>query len=133
MTADVYTGKDLGTLEVIVTGEMVEHYMRGLDYHNDRDASRELGFRDTVIGGRMTLSCVTELLTRHFGRGFYLGGRLDAKFTNVLWPNEPFTTRGIITGRSAEGGRPRAEVTVFCEKDDGTKIIVANASALEGC
>jgi hypothetical protein len=80
----------------------------------------------------MTLSCVTELLTRQFGRGFYLGGRLDVKFTNVLWPGEPFTTRGIITGRSAEGDRTRAEVTVFCEKADGTKIIVANASALEG-
>ncbi len=35
----------------------------------------------------MTLSCVTELLTRHFGRGFYLDGRPDLKFTNVLWPN----------------------------------------------
>ena len=54
------------------------------------------------------------------------------KFTNVLWPNESFTTRGIITGRRVEGGRPRAEVTVFCEKPDGTKIVVASASALEG-
>jgi acyl dehydratase len=103
------------------------------NYHNDKDASRELGFRDTVIGGRMTLSCVTELLTRHFGRGFYLGGRLDVKFTNVLWPNEPFTTRGVLTGRSVEDGRTRARATVFCEKDDGTKIIVAEASALEDC
>jgi hypothetical protein len=70
-------------------------------------------------------------LTRHFGRGFYLGGRLDVKFTNVLWPDEPFTTRGIITGRRVENGQTRAEVTVFCEKADGTKIIVASASALE--
>ena len=71
-----------------------EFFYRSRNYHNDKDASKELGFGDTVIGGRMTLSCVTELLTRHFGRGFYLGGRLDVKFTNVLWPNEPFTTRG---------------------------------------
>jgi acyl dehydratase len=110
-----------------------EFFYRSRNYHNDKAASKELGFGDTVIGGRMTLSCVTELLTRHFGRGFYLGGRLDVKFTNVLWPNEPFTTRGIITGRRVEGGQTRAEVTVFCEKADGTKIIVANASALEGC
>ncbi len=54
------------------------------------------------------------------------------KFTNVLWPNEPFTPRGIITGRRVEGDQTRAEVTVFCEKADGTKVIVANASALEG-
>lgn len=53
------------------------------------------------------------------------------KFTNVLWPNEPFTTRGIITGRRADGSQTRADVTVYCEKVDGTKIIVAAASALE--
>jgi acyl dehydratase len=110
-----------------------EYFFRSRNYHNDKDASKALGFTDTVIGGRMTLSCVTELLTRHFGRGFYEHGRLDVKFTNVLWPNEPFTTRGIITGRRAEGDRMRADVTVYCEKADGTKIIVANASALEGC
>jgi acyl dehydratase len=110
-----------------------DFFYKSRNYHNDKDASKNLGFGDTVIGGRMTLSCVTELLTRHFGRGFYLGGRLDVKFTNVLWPNEPFTTRGIITGRSQEGGQTRAQVTVFCEKADGTKIIVATASALENC
>ena len=115
------------------TGAMCnEFFFRSRNYHNDKAASKELGFGDTVIGGRMTLSCATELLTRHFGRGFYLGGRLDVKFTNVLWPNEPFTTRGIITGRRVEGGQARADVTVFCEKADGTKIIVASASALEG-
>jgi hypothetical protein len=110
-----------------------EFFYKSRNYHNDKDASQELGFGDMVIGGRMTFSCVTELLTRHFGRGFYLGGHLDVKFTNVLWPNEPFTTRGIITGRSLEGGQTRAQVTVFCEKADGTKIIVATASALENC
>ena len=110
-----------------------EFFYKSRNYHNDKDASKELGFGDTVIGGRMTLSCVTELLTRHFGRGFYLGGTLDVKFTNVLWPNESFTTRGIITGRRVEDSRTRAEVTVFCEKDDGTKIIAATGSAFEHC
>lgn len=108
-----------------------EFFYKRRNYHNDKEASRELGFGNTVIGGRMTLSCVTELLTRHFGRGFYLGGKLDVKFTNVLWPNEPFTTRGVITGRTREDGGTRAHVTVSCEKADGTKIIVATASALE--
>jgi acyl dehydratase len=110
-----------------------EYFYKSLNYHNDKDASKNLGFGDVVIGGRMTLSCVTELLTRHFGRGFYLGGHLDVKFTNVLWPNEPFTVRGVITGRSTEDGRTRAQVAVFCEKADGTKIIVGTASALENC
>ena len=80
----------------------------------------------------MTLSCVTELLTRHFGRGFYQGGRLDVKFTNVLAGRALHHSRNHH-GRRAEGGQTRAEVTVSGEKADGTKIIVANASALESC
>jgi hypothetical protein len=53
------------------------------------------------------------------------------KFTNVLWPHEPFNTRGVITGRSVDNGKTRAQAAVFCEKADGTKIIVGTASALE--
>ncbi len=127
------TGEPL-SLEIkkAFTEEMCrEFFFTRLNYHNDKEASKELGFGDVVIGGRMTLSCITELLTRHFGRGFYLGGHVDVKFTNVLWPNEPFTTRGVITGRREAEGKTCADVAVFCEKADGTKIIVGSASALE--
>src|SRR2546427_917162 len=43
-----------------------EFFFRSRNYHNDKAASNELGFGDTVIGGRMTLSCVTELLDPAF-------------------------------------------------------------------
>jgi acyl dehydratase len=121
-------------LKKTFTEEMCDAFFyANRNYHNDKEESKKLGFSDVVIGGRMTISCVTELLTRHFGRGFYLGGHLDVKFTNVLWPNEPFTTRGVITGRTTADGKSRAQVAVFCEKADGTKIIVGTASAVENC
>jgi acyl dehydratase len=127
------TGEPLSLeLKKAFTVEMCnEYFYASRNYHNDKEASEKLGFNDVVIGGRMTLSCVTELLTRHFGRGFYLGGHLDVKFTNVLWPNEPFSVRGVITGRTVEDGTTRAQVAVFCEKANGTKVIVGTASALE--
>jgi acyl dehydratase len=119
-------------LKKTFTEEMCsEFFFASRNYHNDKEESKKLGFHDVVVGGRMTLSCITELLTQHFGRAFYLGGHVDVKFTNVLWPNEPFTTRGIITGHRTENGRSRADVAVFCEKADGTKIIVGTASAYE--
>ena len=34
MSTDVYPGKDLGTLEVVITDEMVQHYIKGLDEPN---------------------------------------------------------------------------------------------------
>ncbi|GIX49101.1 MAG: hypothetical protein KatS3mg131_3312 [Candidatus Tectimicrobiota bacterium] len=106
-------------------------FYTGRNYHNDRDEARKLGFPDIVIGGRMTLACVSELLTHHFGRGWFLGGRLDVKFTNVLWVNEPFTTRGVITGRQTTARGSEAQVAVWSEKADGTKVLVGTASALE--
>ena len=33
-TTGVYPGKDLGTLELLVTDDMVEHYIKGLDEPN---------------------------------------------------------------------------------------------------
>ena len=33
-TTDVYPGKDLGTLELRITDEMVQHYIKGLDAPN---------------------------------------------------------------------------------------------------
>jgi hypothetical protein len=127
------TGEPLSLeLKKTFTPEMCDAFFyASRNYHNDKEESKKLGFGDVVIGGRMTISCITELLTRHFGRGFYLGGHLDVKFTNVLWPHEPFTTRGVITGRTTADGKSRAQVAVFCEKADGTKIIVGTASALE--
>jgi hypothetical protein len=38
---------------------------------------------------------------------------------------------GVITGRRETEGKTYADVAVFCEKADGSKIIVGNASALE--
>src|SRR5947209_11645127 len=34
MATDVYPGKDLGTLELTITDEMVQHYIQGLDEPN---------------------------------------------------------------------------------------------------
>src|SRR3989441_5865425 len=34
ITTDVYPGKDLGTLELTITDEMVQHYIKGLDEPN---------------------------------------------------------------------------------------------------
>jgi hypothetical protein len=33
-TTEVYPGKDLGTLELTITDEMVQHYIKGLDEPN---------------------------------------------------------------------------------------------------
>lgn len=81
--------------------------------------------------GSLAVCLIGELMTRHFGRGFYYGGRADVKLTSVLRVGEAATARGLIVERRPEGKRIRAEVEVWCENADGTPIAAGTASALE--
>ena len=101
------------------------------NYHNDVEEARKLGFPDIVVQGMMSLCFVSEMLTSRFGAGWYSGGRMNVNLVNVLWQGDTVTARGRVREMTAEGGRRRAQLDVWCEKVDGTKVVVGTASALE--
>ena len=103
----------------------------GINYHTDADAARKLGFPEIVVQGMLSVCLIAEMMTRHFGLGFIVGGKFDLRLVNVLWAEETTGAQGRIIERRPEGKRTRAEVEVWCEKADGTKTIVGTASALE--
>ena len=94
------------------------------NYHTDRTASEDLGFEEVVVGGKMTLSYIGDMLDRNFGKNWYEGGNLDVKFTNIVWPGDKVTAHGVI---SEESTSDHSEVRVWMEKEDGTVTIVGNA------
>lgn len=100
------------------------------NYHNDLEAASDLGFPDIVVQGTLSLSYICELLTKRFGAGLFVGGRLDIKFVNVLWVGENISAKGALRELAREGGKERAQTTVWTEKDDGTVTIVGQASAV---
>lgn len=101
----------------------------GKNYHTDREEARKLGFPDVVVQGMMGICFLSELLTRRFGEGWFCGGKVAVNLVNVLWGGETVSARGVITDVTPEGGRRRAHLEVWCEKPDGTVIIVGSASA----
>lgn len=106
--------------------EMCGTFFHGnANYHTDRRAAEELGFEEVVVGGRMTMSYVGDLMDRHFGRSWFEGGELDIKFTNIVWPDDVVTAKAVITDET-DG---RANAAVWMEKEDGTVAIVGTASA----
>ena len=94
------------------------------NYHTDRAASEDLGFEEVVVGGKMTLSYIGDMLDRNFGKNWYEGGNLDVKFTNIVWPRDKVTAHGVI---SEESTSDHSKVRVWMEKEDGTVTIVGNA------
>lgn len=111
-----------------ITLEMCGAFFHGQrSYHTDRSASAELGFRDVVVGGRMTMSYIGHLLEREFGAAWWSSGRMDVKFTNIVWPGDSVTANAVITGPLP--GRPgRTGAFAWLEKPDGAVAVIANAS-----
>ncbi len=118
------TGRVLGEIERTVTLEMCGQFFHGSrSYHSNAEQSRELGFRDVVVGGRMTMGYVGELLEAALGERWTSSGDLLVKFTNVLWPDEAIRVRALALDEPGEDGRERVFASV--EKADGTVVLVA--------
>ena len=98
------------------------------NYHTSKEAAEELGFDQVVVGGRMTMSYVGDMLDRRFGKAWYESGKMDIKFTNITWPGDIVTPKAVITDETTENGEKRANIALWVEKEDGTVVIVGTAS-----
>ena len=102
------------------------------NYHNDVDEARKLGFPDIVVQGMMSLCFISQMMTERFGQGWWTGGKMNVNLVNVLWQGEHLTARGQVSEETSEGSRKRSLAQVWCEKADGTKVVVGIASAISG-
>ena len=124
---DVPKGELLEPVSSEIDLEMCGTFFHGnKNYHTDKRASEELGFEEVVVGGKMTISYIGDMLDRTFGERWYNGGKLDVKFTNIVWPGDRVTARGVIADES-DSSDGSTEVRVWMEKEDGTVTIVGNA------
>ena len=124
---DVPKGELLEPVSSEINLEMCGTFFHGnKNYHTDKKASEELGFEEVVVGGKMTISYIGDMLDRTFGERWYNGGKLDVKFTNIVWPGDRVTARGVIADES-DSSEGSTEVRVWMEKEDGTVTIVGNA------
>jgi hypothetical protein len=63
--------------------------------------------------------------------GWIVGGKMSAKLTNVLWVDETVSAHAKVREEVVEGTRTRVHCDVWVEKDDGTRVILGAASALD--
>ncbi|MCH8849546.1 MAG: MaoC family dehydratase [Chloroflexi bacterium] len=123
--------EEIAPLEKAVTMEMMKTFSPGTSYHNDAEQAKKLGFPDIVVQGMMPICFLSELMTRRFGEGWYVGGRMSVNLVNVLWGGDgAATAKGVIREFTREGARRRAHCEIWIEKQDGTKVTVGSASAV---
>jgi acyl dehydratase len=103
----------------------------GKNYHTDKQQAEKLGFPNIVVQGMMSTCFVSQVMQDHFGIGWIEGGRMSVKLTNVLWVDETVSAHAKIREEVAEGTRTRVHCDVWVEKDDGTRVILGTASAID--
>lgn len=124
-------GPELERLEKRISLEMCDAFSGpAKTYHNDRELARALGFPEIVVQGMMSICFVSELMTRAFGVGWLLGGKLDVSLVNVVWCEDSLAVRGRVREELPEGDHVRVVCDVWCEKPDGVKALVGTASGL---
>ncbi len=121
-------GEAFGPLVRTISLEMCGSFFHGdRNYHTDKEASEELGFTDVVVGGKMTMSLIGELLDQRFGDAWKSSGKLLVKFANIVWPNETVSVKGVLQGPN-EDDPGRRDIACWVEKDNGVIAVVAEGS-----
>ena len=100
------------------------------NYHTNREMAQALGFPDIVVQGMMALCMLSGLLTAEFGDGWYRGGKMTVNLVNVVWCGDTVTPRAKVREETGEGSLRRIHLDTWCEKGDGTKVVVGSASAV---
>jgi hypothetical protein len=121
-------GDAFGPLVRTISLEMCGSFFHGdRNYHTDKQASEELGFTDVVVGGKMTMSLIGELLDQRFGDAWKSSGKLLVKFANIVWPNETVAVKGVLQGPNDDDPE-RRNIACWVEKDNGVIAVVAEGS-----
>ena len=126
------TGADLASVTKIIDERRCWMFSGpGKNYHTDREQAEKLGFPNIVVQGMMTTCFASEVMQNEFGMGFVEGGKMSLKLTNVVWVDETLTAHGKVRERVREGTKTRVYCDVWVEKEDGTRVLIGDASALE--
>ena len=124
-------GERLESLERKITLEMSRAFSGPAEnYHTNEELAQQLGFPKVLVQGMLTTCLVSDLMTRNFGLGWYMGGRMSVNLTGIVWADDTLITHGTITGETSEGPNRRVHLAVWGEKSDGTLALVGSASAL---
>ena len=103
-------GKRLAPIERKITLEMSRAFSGPSEnYHTNEEMARQLGFPKVIVQGMLSTCLVSELMTREFGLGWYLGGEMSVNLTGIVWAEDTVTTYATLTGETLEGSYRRVQ------------------------
>ena len=129
----VPVGEELAPLSKAIMQRQMDCYsgVRQHSLHTDAEWAKKRGFKAPIAQALMLTAYVSELMVRHFGIGYIVGGKMSVSFTKPVYAGDTLTVRGRVKSRQPEGTAMRVTVDVWCENAEGVMTLVGTASGLE--
>jgi hypothetical protein len=99
------------------------------NWHNDYEVAQSWGVGKPLAFASQVIEYMGEMLIKFFGEG-YLGGNLSVSIIQPVFPEDTITTRGIVRDKVVEGGVFKLLLDIWCENQNGDKVIVGKASGI---
>jgi hypothetical protein len=98
-------------------------------WHNDYEVAQNWGVDKPLAFASQVMEYIGEMLVKFFGEG-YIGGNISVSIIKSVLPEDLITTGGIVRDKVVEGKNVRLILDVWCENQNGDKVLVGKASGL---
>ena len=95
--------------------------------HTDLKMAQEAGLEEIIASGTQSEGVLVSLLIDLFGVTWLEQGVMDVKVINSVYVDDIVRAKAILKERTNKEGVDQALLDVWCEKQDGTKVIVGTA------
>lgn len=119
----------LGRILVFSGGPLDQPGWPARNLHTDRDKAREAGLEDIIASGTQFEGVLLTHLVSLFGPAWHHTGEIEAKFVRSARVGDTVTPVAVVRETVHRDGRLRVELDVWCERQDGEKLLVGRASA----
>ncbi len=134
-------GTELTGPERVVTWERIEWYdsamisaatgklsQVGDNIHTDDQFARDQGLPAAIADGMTSTNWCSTMMIRHFGMDYVERGELRTKFIKPIFVGSAVSVRGrILSADRLANGDTEYKLDVWCEIDDGTKVVDGDA------
>jgi len=100
--------------------------------HTDLEFARSFGLSSVAASATQYMGYVVELLVGLFGAQWLWQGQMDVKFIGQVDAGDMLTSKAQVQSKEPRDSSIQFTLTVCCEKQEGTKVLVGSATGMVG-
>lgn len=101
--------------------------------HYDDEFAAATRFGGVIAHGMLTLTLVSEMMTKAYGADWLTSGSLRVRFRGAAYPGDTLEANGVVAKNEPGETGPTVTCNVeVCNADNGDRIITGTASLLVG-